>query len=746
VAFAASSAGQRILWWQKNGTAIAHSSVSEGSPSASNIEVLSASVPVQLAAGDYVELVAYQNSGGNLNVGNASFAQYDTWASVILLATQGSGGGGGAALTVTDESGTVSDTAVTSITVPDGTLVDNGTGDVTLRTIPTGVVGCYAFDSGTQSIPNNALTAVDFDSESVDSDGFHENVTNPSRITIPAGMGGTYVVGGFVMCASNASGVRIATLAKNGTNIGPAPQGNTDDAAAYGAVLSSVVELAAGDYLELKVYQSSGGALDVGDATNANQQSALYAYKLGSGTVGEAIGAKARATSTQSLTDTTEVKVALDTADWDTDGYFDNANDRLTVPAGLGGKYLVDASGYFASGSYNYAELTVYVNGTEAVRERHVPNNSTGHGFGLHGVLDLDAGDYVELYAEIVGASLDLGHATVDWAQVKFGLTLLATAGLPQGDDYELDYAEKTTTSNVTATTEGTADTLVTGSGFTADGSTPVLVEFYTPFAKPSTTGEVIYLSLFDNGSPLGQFGLDRSAHATDFDMTHVSRRLTPSAGAHTYSIRAFVSSGTGQVGGGVAGSGAYVPMYMRVTLANPVVNKGGQLSDGLPTGTAFPSPAIAGQRYRRSDLDYEVYFYDGTRWLSEQKYILNAEIGDTLQAGFAAGPVTGWRMKVPFQTDDGFYLQHIDLSTYVGVTNDGSNYWTFTAFDATGTLSASTDTSADTAATYTEHRITIDAVAAAAAHFVYLQGTETGSAGTAYVRAAALVGRKIAT
>jgi hypothetical protein len=47
--------------------------------------------------------------------------------------------GGGSALTVTDESGTVSDAAVTSITVPDGTLVDDGVGLVTLREVPAGV-------------------------------------------------------------------------------------------------------------------------------------------------------------------------------------------------------------------------------------------------------------------------------------------------------------------------------------------------------------------------------------------------------------------------------------------------------------------------------------------------------------------------------------------------------------------------------------------------------------------------------
>ena len=42
---------------------------------------------------------------------------------------------------------------------------------------------CRLVPTGTQSIPDNTATALTFASEDVDTDGFHDNATNPSRIT-----------------------------------------------------------------------------------------------------------------------------------------------------------------------------------------------------------------------------------------------------------------------------------------------------------------------------------------------------------------------------------------------------------------------------------------------------------------------------------------------------------------------------------------------------------------------------------
>ena len=129
-------------------------------------------------------------------------------------------------------------------------------------------IGCKLYRSTTQLISTATWTAISFDSEDFDSDGFHENVTNPTRITIPAGLGGKYLLTGYTGFAPNTTGIRQLNIYKNGVDIGrefvnftPIGGGNSTYIGLPGVILS----LAAADYVEFMVYQNSGGALN---ATN----------------------------------------------------------------------------------------------------------------------------------------------------------------------------------------------------------------------------------------------------------------------------------------------------------------------------------------------------------------------------------------------------------------------------------------------------------------------------------------------
>ena len=67
-----------------------------------------------------------------------------------------------------------------------------------------------------------------WDSEDFDTDGFHSTSSNTSRITIPSGKGGKYLLVAQTTFASNATGVRIWKIFKNGSelfesNFGAAP-------------------------------------------------------------------------------------------------------------------------------------------------------------------------------------------------------------------------------------------------------------------------------------------------------------------------------------------------------------------------------------------------------------------------------------------------------------------------------------------------------------------------------------------
>jgi hypothetical protein len=127
-----------------------------------------------------------------------------------------------------------------------------------------------ALRSSNLSVATATPTAVTMPSEDVDSDAFHSTSVNTSRLTVPAGMGGTYMVVGNAVFATNATGHRQTFLQVNG---GGGNQEGEGTPAVSGNVtrhsVTMMLELAAGDYVELWVNQTSGAALNI---TNASIQ------------------------------------------------------------------------------------------------------------------------------------------------------------------------------------------------------------------------------------------------------------------------------------------------------------------------------------------------------------------------------------------------------------------------------------------------------------------------------------------
>ena len=121
-------------------------------------------------------------------------------------------------------------------------------------------VGCSLYESSSQSIPNATYTYRNFNLELFDTDGFHDNSTNNSRITIPSGKAGYYLVAFAQPFATNTTGDRIFHIHKNGTLV--SEHGGTPSAVYPVLEGSQVLNLAVADYLELRVYQASGGSLN----------------------------------------------------------------------------------------------------------------------------------------------------------------------------------------------------------------------------------------------------------------------------------------------------------------------------------------------------------------------------------------------------------------------------------------------------------------------------------------------------
>ena len=121
-------------------------------------------------------------------------------------------------------------------------------------------VGCSVYESSSQAITNATYTYRNFDLELFDTDGFHSNSVNNSRITIPSGKAGYYLVAFAQPLGTNATGDRIFHIQKNGTLV--SEHAGTPSAVYPVLEGKQVLNLAVADYLELRVYQASGTTLN----------------------------------------------------------------------------------------------------------------------------------------------------------------------------------------------------------------------------------------------------------------------------------------------------------------------------------------------------------------------------------------------------------------------------------------------------------------------------------------------------
>lgn len=124
-------------------------------------------------------------------------------------------------------------------------------------------VAVLAYRSAAQAVTNGAAVSISFDAETMDTSAFHDLVTNPTRLTIPSGMGGLYQVAGQVMYdppnagGSSTGSERVASIRVNGVAIMNA----SVPANAYAPATALPYRLNAGDYVELIAYQDSTGSI-----------------------------------------------------------------------------------------------------------------------------------------------------------------------------------------------------------------------------------------------------------------------------------------------------------------------------------------------------------------------------------------------------------------------------------------------------------------------------------------------------
>ncbi len=138
--------------------------------------------------------------------------------------------------------------------------------------------GTMLFNTANISLNSGTTTTITWDSETFDTDAYHSTSSNTSRITIPAGKAGKYMVIGDAMYTSNSNGRRIMTFRKNGTDVFDF-ESASPGSAELDIVGTAVIDLVVGDYIEMTAWQNSGSTLSL--QNGSTRYSFFSAYLIG---------------------------------------------------------------------------------------------------------------------------------------------------------------------------------------------------------------------------------------------------------------------------------------------------------------------------------------------------------------------------------------------------------------------------------------------------------------------------------
>lgn len=130
----------------------------------------------------------------------------------------------------------------------------------------------------------------------------------------------------------------------------------------------------------------------------------------------------------------------------------------------------------------------------------------------------------------------------------------------------ELDYNAKTSNSTITATSQGGAQTVVSGNSLAFDTSNKIIT-VSLPKMSITTNDEIIFV-LLRGATVVGQMQVALDAGLNWFAFSYVFHDRAPSAGTYQYTLKAYVTAGTATISGGAGGSGNLMPLQIRVSKA----------------------------------------------------------------------------------------------------------------------------------------------------------------------------------
>lgn len=198
------------------------------------------------------------------------------WVAQTVRITRIAGVEGGGAPAITQTAGVTWDMPVAQVSITTGgviTITDE-------RDFIPRFHAAQATHSVGQTVTHNVELIVALNTDRFDSDNFHDVVTNNSRLTVPTGLDGVYLIVAQATIAGAASGQRIINITQNGTQIARMIYAGTASFAAH-MQCSTIRNLVAGDFIDMRVFQDSGVNQTLFGQDTVQYTPVLAMYRLG---------------------------------------------------------------------------------------------------------------------------------------------------------------------------------------------------------------------------------------------------------------------------------------------------------------------------------------------------------------------------------------------------------------------------------------------------------------------------------
>src|SRR6266571_1044642 len=126
-------------------------------------------------------------------------------------------------------------------------------------------LGCRAYRAGALNLSSSVTTTILLDAENFDTSSIHSTSVTPSRLIVPVGLAGKWLVtcqGGY---GANGAGYRQTALLQNGSGIGDVLAGESQGTQGTRQQVHAVVAASEADFFEMQMRQTSGSTLAVSD-------------------------------------------------------------------------------------------------------------------------------------------------------------------------------------------------------------------------------------------------------------------------------------------------------------------------------------------------------------------------------------------------------------------------------------------------------------------------------------------------